>query len=262
MLPSLGPKEIRAYIEKRFQGGVVPSSAVDGHKWDPQRGGWVETVLTYMADLDPRYLQGLSLDDRHLLDESLAELRLARERFVGPVNRHDPWTLKTTHVSRIYEILGKCPPELEPVADDRLKWIQDSALRKNLARDVDSLTNLLAHREAKAATVLAGSVVEALLLHQVERHAGLAALLESKREGAPPNSRWRKEPADWGLELLLQACSALDVLSDAEHKACASLQQYRNLIHPGKERAQQVVNEGTATLGLGTVQLLLAKWGT
>lgn len=71
---------------------------------------------------------------------------------------------KRNPVLLIRDSLSKCPDEFPSPETANLVFIQDDELRKNLEIDISATNQALSNNEWKAATVLAGSVIEALLL--------------------------------------------------------------------------------------------------
>jgi hypothetical protein len=63
----------------------------------------------------------------------------------------------------------ECPDEAVSEAADVLEFIDDAILRQNIRRDLWSADGALNNGEWKAATVLAGSLVESLLLWAIGR---------------------------------------------------------------------------------------------
>ena len=66
-------------------------------------------------------------------------------------------------VSIIRNILSICPDEFPSKDTAELRFIEDNDLRANLEIDISATNQALSNGEWKAATVLAGSVIEALL---------------------------------------------------------------------------------------------------
>jgi hypothetical protein len=64
--------------------------------------------------------------------------------------------------------LAKCPDSVPRSDLPDLPFIKEAQLRDTLRKDLSSAAGALAHDEWKAATVLAGSVTEALLLWSLE----------------------------------------------------------------------------------------------
>jgi hypothetical protein len=66
-------------------------------------------------------------------------------------------------VTMIRRALAKCPDQYPPSATTELVFINDAALRENIRRDLGATERALNNAEWKAATVLAGATIEALL---------------------------------------------------------------------------------------------------
>jgi hypothetical protein len=66
-------------------------------------------------------------------------------------------------VSVIRRALARCPDEFPPSHAAELLFIADSALRDNIRGDLGAANRALNNAEWKAATVLAGATIEALL---------------------------------------------------------------------------------------------------
>jgi hypothetical protein len=65
-------------------------------------------------------------------------------------------------VTVVRRALAKCPDEF-PSAEEGLAFIADAALRDNICADLGAVNRALSNGEWKAATVLAGATIEALL---------------------------------------------------------------------------------------------------
>lgn len=81
------------------------------------------------------------------------------------LRRHSP-------VALIRQALDECPDEFPSTGTSELAFIADSDLRENLRLDVGTINTALGNGEWKSATVLAGSVIEALLLWVLQQNAG------------------------------------------------------------------------------------------
>jgi hypothetical protein len=76
---------------------------------------------------------------------------------------------KPNQVQTIRNALASCPDEAPPRQSKELPFIRDPDIRKGLLIDLTAVRSALGHAEWKASTVLAGSLVEALLLWQSRR---------------------------------------------------------------------------------------------
>jgi len=141
-----------------------------------------------------------------------------------------------------------------------LPYITDPKLKEDIARDLTSLPRLLADEQWKAATVIAGSVVEAILLAKIEEQHPKAIALAASRGWTSKKTGAVLQPDEWGLELLIQAATHLQIITDTEARACSLAQFYRNTIHPGVARIRNAANEGSAYSAMAAAKTLIVKW--
>jgi hypothetical protein len=145
----------------------------------------------------------------------------------------------------IYDVLVKCPDEYPPKSTIALTFIGDVDLRENIERDIEGIERAISHAEWKAATVLAGSVIEALLLWRLSEPLPGSAAVESARLGVAPGAN--VDPLWWDLFNYAKVARELDLIEDETFREAELARGYRNLIHPGKSaRLQQHCDRGTA----------------
>jgi len=254
------PTTVRTYIESyayATAGGVAAAAAAPP-LWGINQVTVARGIVKYANAMDPRLLaESLSPGDRMALEHELFRLEVfARqgESYPGPPNKEP--ALHADGPARIHAILSKIPKdEATPQADQRLLFITNEPLRRNVARDIDSIAALIGDAEWKAATVIAGSVIEAVLLWQVQNSSGYTGVVAMMT-----GRKFDPDAAKWGLEGLLQASRKLGLLTDEELKLCSVAQVYRNLIHPGQERAKHPPARSTALAAQAAVERLLEKW--
>ena len=164
----------------------------------------------------------------------------------GPIlipglRRHSP-------VALIRQALAKCPDEFPAAATAELTFITDAALREGLRKDISTANVALINGEWKSATVLAGSVIEALLLWALGQRpsanvqSAIAKLVGTKLAKSPPANL-----DEWVLYQYIEVASELNVISGDTATAARLAKDFRNLIHPGRaQRLGQVCNRGTA----------------
>jgi hypothetical protein len=63
----------------------------------------------------------------------------------------------------IYNVLAQCSDQYPPRTTTELSFITDPDLRENIRRDIGAIDRSIANAEWKAANVLAGAAIEALL---------------------------------------------------------------------------------------------------
>jgi hypothetical protein len=115
--------------------------------------------------------------------------------------------------------------------------------------DLSTATSALHNSEWKASTVLAGAVVEALLLWAIQREPnGFVAI-----ELAP------KKPIErWDLAELITVAHELNLIDAATRKQADLARDFRNLIHPGRaQRTGPACDRGTALTALAAVELVV-----
>ncbi len=138
-------------------------------------------------------------------------------------------------VTVIRDALAQCPDESPAPATSELSFIPDEKLRTNLRIDIGAVTRALSNGEWKAATVLAGSAAEALLLWALKRRppaditSAIAALRASGELTTTPNPNldW------WNLYEFIQVAEKLGVIKPNTAKQTRLAKDFRNFIHPG-----------------------------
>jgi hypothetical protein len=113
-----------------------------------------------------------------------------------------------------------------------------------------------ANLEWKAATVLAGSVIEALLLWVLDIRLSdkisqsVSTLVNTKVFLSKP----RGTPDDWGLFEYVEIAADLKVIQEDTAKQVRLAKDYRNLIHPARvKRKGQTCNRSTAMTAIAAL---------
>lgn len=144
-----------------------------------------------------------------------------------------------------------------PVVD--LPFISDNDFRESLRLDIQSATRSIEVRDWKGCTVVAGSVVEALLLWAVSEEASQrAGDVTTAIDALVSNGTVKRPDADfnrWDLHQLTEVAAELDVIGRETADHCRLTRSFRNLIHPGRAtRLGQRCTRGTALSALATVE--------
>jgi hypothetical protein len=150
----------------------------------------------------------------------------------------------------IRNALGLCADQPGPPPHSGLSFIRDNELRISIQQDIGGAYQALTNGEWKAASILAGAAIEALLhwrMMQLEAAVRIAAEQELKA----PLSRW-------GLHDLIAIAEKLKLLTaDAAQKARAT-KDYRNLIHPGRaERTGLKPMRSSAYVAVGGMEAVV-----
>jgi hypothetical protein len=155
-------------------------------------------------------------------------------------------------IALIFDMLGRCPDEFPSATTDELMFIEDADLRHSLRNDLSAVGRALTNSEWKAATVLAGSVVESLLLWRLAKDQTKAmATRYAMSKKLPSIERWHlPDYIEAALELLL--------ISENTATQARLAKDFRNLIHPGRSiRLGAICNRGTALGAVAAVELVI-----
>jgi hypothetical protein len=163
-----------------------------------------------------------------------------------PVNGVDPVLL-------ICEALNQCLDEYPPApTTSELTFITNVALRDIIRRDISATDRLLSALEWKAATVLAGAAIEALLHWRLDQPPPTDVEIRQSVDtlhgqgvfgkNKPPSNR-----DNWTLHHFVEVSGNLKIIGTNTVKEAKLAQTFRNLIHPGKAaRTGETCDRGTA----------------
>jgi len=153
--------------------------------------------------------------------------------------------------------LSECPDEYPAASTAKLTFISDQDLREALRIDLGSTNLALSNGEWKAATVLAGSIVEALLLWALQQRTTAEiqnAIVDLKSKSVSIKSR-ATNLEDWMLYELIEVSEELKIITTDTTKQARLAKDFRNLIHPGRNiRLGQICNRGTALSAVAAVE--------
>lgn len=228
-----------------------------------QHGGAVDAVLT-MVDMVPSNLLRGEPSEVASFVRALSELKHARTQWPmrgGRVPGIRQRGVKRNPIAVIHDFLADCP-DTSPDTIHTLAFITDEDLRRDLASDLGVIESALRNSEWKAATVLGGALIEALLLWKMTQTVDDDVLLSAKRrvvDETPLLKKALNERIDtWGLLALVAVARQLGILDEEAQGVISSARKYRNLIHPGRaQRLGVSCSRGTATATLGAVHLVL-----
>jgi hypothetical protein len=138
-------------------------------------------------------------------------------------------------------VLENCPNEPVAAASGELSFLKNhTGLQEDLARDIEEAKRSLSDREWKGATVVAGSVVEALLLWAIDqktaadRQTAIAAVAKRRQQEKKP---WSSPPAaleDWKLYQFVAVAAELALIDGETEKQADLARDFRNYIHPAR----------------------------
>ena len=146
----------------------------------------------------------------------------------------------------IRDALAQCPDESPAPSTSELSFISDPELKANLRDDIGRVETALSNGEWKAATVLAGSVIEALLLWKLQQRPSadvMAAVSALPTVGKADASNLER----WDLHQFTEVAAHLGIIKPDTATETRLAREFRNLIHPGRaQRLAKKCDRGTA----------------
>ena len=262
-MPRVTPRRVAALIARSFP--WVRENPTQGIR--PEMGPKVRAMLRLVRRIPVELLP--SGEDWLTFEVAMGILESYAEHWSGTSDRGAPALgaqpeLGTRNpLAVIVDLLESCPDEGTREDSPELAFIKDADLRAVLRRDFSSARTALDHGEWKAATVLAGSVVEALLLYALasstptERETARQAWVARQKRPTDPGLT-RPLPADldeWVLGQLIWIAHTMRVVDDGTAAAADVARDFRNLIHPGRaRRIGAPADEGTAHSAYGAAK--------
>lgn len=139
---------------------------------------------------------------------------------------------------------------------EQFPFVKNETLKLISERDFRSLQVALKQDEWKSAVILAGSVVEAMLIDVVEQES----LARNAVVPSVPKKNTEK-PEHWTLHELVSTCGPAGIgrLGDRTVRAADLVRDYRNFVHPGLElRTGDRVSGQDARLSGLLVEMIVA----
>ena len=152
--------------------------------------------------------------------------------------------------------LPKCPDEYPPPTTTELLFIKDDALRESIRQDIGAAHRALNNYEWKAATVLAGAAIEALLHWRLREQLPGAVTVDNAVKALSGTKKLPFSQIDrWDLHQFIEVAAQLNLLNSDTCSAAKLAQNFRNLIHPGRAaRLAQTCDRATAYSAIGALE--------
>ena len=163
-------------------------------------------------------------------------------------------------VALLHKTLQQCPDQAPAPTTTELVFILEPDLRAGLRIDISTAFQAEANGEWKAATVLAGSVIEALLLWAVKQapRGDLRKACSSAVAKGTLSSPPRGAPERWMLSEYIAVAEELTKIDAYTATQARLAQNFRNLIHPGRaQRLAKGCDRGTALGALAAVEMIV-----
>lgn len=255
------PSQIVQFINNEFSAGELAGSI----QLHPQVCGRLNALIRLIDALPSALLPSDAAEFCQYLKSlesirvavKMAELQTDRSASgVAPPSLRPNGGGESSPVFVIQQILAKCPDESSPLNSTELSFVTDSAIRDGLLLDLEASRSALLNNEWKAATVLAGSLVEALLLWAIrqKKPAEIQSGVQSAKLAKNPPS----DTLEWNLNQYLEVAAALDIIDPETAQQTKVAKDFRNLIHPGRAlRKGLICDRGTALSTSAAVELVM-----
>jgi hypothetical protein len=170
-----------------------------------------------------------------------------------PVRSRAGWS----PISLIRRALENCPDSVPAPQTSDFPFISDPALRAALRLDLSEVNEAIRNRSYKSATVLAGSLVEALLLWAIEQRpaADVSTALGNLKAARRIGRNIDPDPKRWHITEYTEVALELGLILRGTAEQCRLAKDFRNLIHPGRaQRTGQACNRATALSATAAVE--------
>lgn len=160
-------------------------------------------------------------------------------------------------ISIIRQLLAKCPDRSLMHSSSSLKFIRQKDFRNSILMDISGANQALSNGEWKAATVLGGSAIEALLLWSLQKvpkpkiKATASSLTGVFSTPTPTLEKWN-------LHQMAGVAKELKIIQEETHKQAELAKNFRNLIHPGRAaRTGQRCDRSTALTAVAALEAVI-----
>jgi hypothetical protein len=252
-MPRVVPSQVVQVIEKYFP-QLKSVSEVDFTLSRIDRYVCV-SIAESLNQIPAELLNPPTADDYVKLKSNIAILNFTLESWKTP-SVTDIDALDGNTILIIHNLLMKCPDEAISSKTAGLEFIDDIDFRDSLRLDLSSANSTLSNGEWKAATILSGSVTEALLLWAINK---VKPARQSDIDDAMEKCNIKeKDPNKWVLAQYNNVAKELKIIQGETYKLVDLARQFRDLIHPGREiRENAKCSKATAYSGIAAVERVI-----
>jgi hypothetical protein len=262
-VPLIVPSQVVETIDRLFTG---PSKGAGTAALNLERIYQLQGIVRLVRDVPNELIAVNGADFADLtIAVSAIELMLSRwssgqgQNAIAPVSNEDV-------IVTIRRVLGKCPDEAPPAGTSDLLFISDQQIRDSMRQDVGAANSALQNAEWKAATILGGAAIEALLHWKLSEPQTAASDVTTAVRKAVGSGKLKKAPStdinDWRLYEFITVARELDLIEEKTHKQADTARDYRNLIHPGLAAGtKQVCDRATALAVLSGMEHVIRDIG-
>jgi hypothetical protein len=257
------PSQIVETVERLFTG---PSKGAGTAQLTYERLFHLQGIIGLLRQL-PSELLTVGAAESADLTVATAAIELTLMRY-----SNGQWPISLEPVSgedvihTIRRVLDQCSDESPPVGTAELSFIADQHIRESMRLEVGAVNTALQNAEWKAATVLGGAAIEALLHWKLRPLQADQPALDNAATSAVSSGRLRKAPPtdfdQWRLVDFIAMARELGFIEEATFKQSDTARDFRNLIHPGYEsRSKQSCNRATALAVVSGLEHVIGDLG-
>lgn len=251
-MPRVVPSQVVSVLESLFPGVIGPSQTRAAAPIAIK--AQVRGVVT-LLDRIPEELYQTSPSNfiEFMLAVDVLRTRAEQQAEAAPLT-----STQISAIRKIHSVLQSCPDDAPAIGTSDPAFIADPELRADLHRDIGEVNRSLHNGEWKGATVLAGAIVEALLLWALQTKKTIAEIETAAASLGRTVDLVSKPLERWELSELIDYAHATGLISNATRAATDQGRGFRNLIHPGRAmRLAQKCSRATALLGVGAVEAVI-----
>ncbi len=253
-MPRIVPSQVVELIDTLFpwakdRSGVTLSS---------EQAGAIDAIVGALDNIAPELLNVTGAKLAGLLSaQSTMRHQVGRWLNSGSGELRKTPGFEGNPIAIVRDALLKCPDRLPSDEANELAFIGDPEFRKDLRADLGEVDRALKNADWKAATVLAGSVIEALLLWKLRQQdsKNVTETIASLPKGITRMLKPVGELDQWNLDQHIRVAKALCLVQDDTLTLAELAKDYRNLIHPGKSQRMDIrCDRGTALATIAALE--------
>jgi hypothetical protein len=264
-MPHVVPSQVIALIDRIFPGLAGIDAKNHNLRLDASQSVKISVIVDAVEEI-PSELITLEGDDYAAFAASLKTLKHALDMWPSPGNTFSvndtPGFSNSSPIILLRDSLAKCADDAPVKGTSELTFIGDAVFRDSLRLDISTSHTALINGEWKPATVIAGSVVEALLLWALQQKSQVDidnAINNLISHGGLRN-RPRNDLLEWNLSQFIEIARELNVISESTAQQCRIAKDFRNLIHPGRsERLGVRCSRGTAHSAIAAMEQVIEE---
>jgi hypothetical protein len=258
-MPKVVPSQIVAFVDKSY--GAEPQGGFGS--LDYSNGPTIETISKLCKQI-PEELIALGVEDFNTFTACVSAMEFWADRWriggnVGTLDKVRGHQQRHA-LSLLRAVLVKCPDAAPAATVGGLDFIDDVEYREQLRTDISAAYSAERIGEWKGATVIGGSVVEALLLWKLrQQNAAQVNVAVAAAAAAAAQAGFQglqvAQLDSWNLAQYIEIARRMGLVSPNTAAQATLSRDFRNLIHPGKTvRTGQRCNRGTALSALAAIE--------